>query len=162
MGMRLIRGTAAAVLFATAAFAGGCGGGGDDSNAALLAGAWSGTLGLSYQNGGGASGTLQLDLGQVDGFVSGSAVWAPVGPVGTTQSIAGPVEDAAFTLLLHFRCTNTLGKAQTEITTLTGAFDGAAMTITGASGAACPDGGAANTVSGASGSLTRLADDTPL
>lgn len=158
MRMGPIRSAAAAVLFATAAIAGGCGDGGG-SDAVLLAGDWSGTLGLSYQNGGGASGGLVLDLDQLEDFVSGVAVWDPAG---STQSIAGPVEGTAFTLLLHFQCADAKGKVQEEATTLTGIFDGSAMTITGASGAACPDGGLANAVSGASGSLARTADSTPL
>lgn len=152
MGTRVFRGATVAALLAAAALVGGCGGG--SSSSALLAGDWSGSLSIGYQGGGGASGALELDLDQSGDFVSGAAIWQPVG---STQSVTGPIEGDTFTLLLHFRC-----DAKPETTELTGSVNGAAMTITGASGSACTGGGGANAVSGASGSLTRSSNNLPL
>jgi hypothetical protein len=151
---------AAAALLAAAALVGGCGGGGG-TEPAWLAGTWAGSLGLSYDNGGGASGSLQVDLTQTEDFVSGTALWAPVG---STQSITGPVDGNEVTLLLHFRCVSGLRQeAKAETTTLTATFDGGeTLTITGGSGMACPDGGAATAVAGASGALARAGNSQPL
>jgi hypothetical protein len=152
---------AAAALLA-AALAAGCGGdGGPDP--ALLAGEWSGDLGLTYKSGGGSSGSLKLSLGQEDDFVSGIADWTPARE---GLPVAGPVDDASVSLILHFTCLNSDPNSPTTKVTLatlvTGTVAGGTLTFTGASGMACPGGGIGKEVAGASGGATRAGNGLPL
>lgn len=153
MATRWFRGTAMVALCAAALLVGGCGGGGSTAPE-LLAGDWFGALSLSYTDGGSTAGSLDVTFEQEESFVSGVAFWSPYG---RSQSLAGPVVGSDVSLLLHFRCLDEL-----EATTLTGTVEGAKLTITAASGVACPDGGAPLAVSGASGSLTHTSDRVPL
>lgn len=152
MARRLFRGAAAAALIATAAMLCGCGGGGADP--ALFAGRWYGSLDISYDTGEADGGALEMTLTQTGDFVSGLAVWAPVG---TTQSITGPIDGTKITLLLHFRCDD-----DPRIAQLTGTFTDSTLTITGGSGEACRGETGLLTVSGAAGSLIRDTDSAPL
>jgi hypothetical protein len=154
-------------LFAAAALlavtlAGACHGD-DGPDPALIAGEWSGDLGISYKSGGGSSGSLKLSLGQEDDFVSGIATWTPAKE---DLPVAGPVDGTSVSLLLHFSCTNSdLNSPTTEITVatlVTGTAAGGTLTFTGASGMACPGGGLATEVGGASGGATRASNGLPL
>jgi hypothetical protein len=163
MASRIVRGSAL-VLVVTAALVSGCGGGDGGPDPALLAGEWSGSLGISYKSGGASSGSLKLNLGQVEDFVSGGAVWSPAGK--GTLPVQGPIDGTSVSLLLNFRCANSDENSPTteitETTLVTGSVAGGTLTFTGASGVACPGGGLGKEVAGASGGATRASNGLPL
>lgn len=153
------RGAAIALLCATTSLIGGCGGGGS-STPVVVAGRWAGTLNLSYLGGGASFGALSLVLDQEQSFVSGIAEWSPAKD---TLSIAGPVDGAALTLRLNFRCLDPdTGVGRPADTVLSATVDGETLLISGGSGLACPTGGEGVEVAGATGTLTRTSNASPL
>jgi hypothetical protein len=160
MATGLLRG-AAAIL--AAAILNSCGGGDGGPDAAWLSGEWSGSLSLFYINGGGASGSLDMNLGQDEDFVSGIADWTSAKG---TLPVAGPIDGNSVSLILHFSCTNSDENNPTTTftagTLITGIATGDTVTFTGASGTACPGGGLGIEVAGASGSVTRSGNGVPL
>jgi hypothetical protein len=161
MGTGFVRGAAA--LVAVAALISGCNSDKGGPDAAWLSGEWSGSLSISYKSGGGAAGSLDLNLGQSEDFVSGIANWTPAKQ---TLSVAGPIDEGSLSLIVHFICTNSDENSPTtnitEGTLITGIATGDTVTFTGASGTACPDGGLGIEVAGASGSVTRSSNKAPL
>lgn len=163
MATRFFRAASVAAFLAAAALVSGCG---SDSSTdpQLLAGNWLGSLSISYRAGSGpSSGTVALSLVQEGDFVAGAAVWEPIG---STQSLSGPIDGANVRLRLSFSCAppppSPPNNSRTEVTVITGTLSGNTLTFTGASGYACPDVNQTLEVSWATGSVTRSPDGAPL
>jgi hypothetical protein len=146
-----MRRAAAVGALCAVALLGGCS---DNSGPQDLSGTWGGSLTLRLAGGSAIDGGLTLVLDQADSFASGAAEW---GPIGETQSIAGPLDGISVTLRLLFRCEESF-----ETAVLEGTIDGDTVRIEEASGTACTLGGAPTEVEGGGGTFTRTSNDRPL
>lgn len=161
MAKHMFRGAAAA-LCAAALLAAGCTGG-TSISPANVAGTWSGAFTLSYEGDGETTGLLSLTLEQVADSASGIFTWVPKD---TARSVTANVVGDVVTLRLHFRCAETdidsTAPNRPETTTLSGTVSDTTLSISAASGFACPAGGAPRSVVAATGVLSRTSNKGPL